>query len=110
MLPAAAAAQVTFAAAGTDAAGIQGSVDAFRTALGTLNPNVPGSFAGGRREINWDGTPTGFSAPNPLPANFFNANSPRGVEFATPGSGVQIGVPIGAAMSTPRCIVPQRAP
>ena len=28
----------------------------FRTALGTLNPNVPGEVgqSGGRREVNWD--------------------------------------------------------
>ena len=38
--------------------------------------------AGGRREINWDGVADGFAAPNNLPANFFNKNSPRGVVFA----------------------------
>jgi hypothetical protein len=41
-------------------------------------------------EINWDGVPDAFSAPNNLPANFFNANSPRGVVFFTPGTGFQL--------------------
>lgn len=81
---------VTYAAAGGSAAAVQGMVDAFRADLGALNPNTAGSAGGGRREINWDGVPDAHSAPNPLPANFFNANSPRGVEFATPGSGFQV--------------------
>jgi hypothetical protein len=35
--------------------------------LGTLNANVPGSFASGRRETNWDGVPDNFAAPtNPF--------------------------------------------
>lgn len=88
--PEASAAPVTFSASGANAAAIQGSVDAFRGALGALNPNVAGSFGSGRREINWDGVPDGFSAPNNLPANFFNANSPRGVVFSTPGTGFQV--------------------
>jgi hypothetical protein len=69
----------------------------FRTALGTLNPNVPGSFGNGRREINWDAVPDALAAPNLLPANFFNVNSPRGVEFATPGTGFQVSANAGVA-------------
>ena len=85
-----AAAQVVRSAAGADPAGIQTSVDAFRADLGALNPNTAGSAGSGRREINWDGTPAAFSAPNALPANFFNVNSPRGVVFSTPGTGFQV--------------------
>ena len=84
------AAGVTFSASGVDAASIQTTVDAFRTNLGNLNPNVPGSFGSGRREINWDGVPATFSSPNAFPANFFNSNSPRGAEFSTPGSGFEV--------------------
>src|SRR3954470_13932113 len=85
----AAHAELMFSAAGT-AAGIQAAVDAFRTDLGSLNPNVVGTFGSGRREINWDGVPDALAAPNNLPANFFNVNSPRGVVFATPGTGFQV--------------------
>ena len=97
--PLAHAAPIIFSASGANPAGIQSTVDAFRTALGTLNPNVSGSFGTGRREINWDGVPDGFSAPNNLPANFFNANSPRGVIFGTPGTGFQVSAT--AASGTP---------
>src|SRR4051812_39956501 len=83
-------AQVVTSASGPDPASIQASVDSFRASLGTLNPNVAGSTGSGRREINWDGVPDGFSAPNNLPANFFNVNSPRGVVFSTPGTGFQV--------------------
>src|SRR3954469_1135953 len=81
---------ITFSASGANTAAIQSTVDSFRTALGTLNANVAGSFASGRREVNWDGLPDMFSAPNNLPANFFNVNSPRGVVFSTPGAGFQV--------------------
>jgi len=87
---AALAAPVVFEASGSDPAGIQASVDEFRAFLGPLNPNVAGSFPSGRREINWDGVPDAFSAPHDLPANFFNANSPRGAVFFTPGRGFQV--------------------
>ncbi|MCA1628466.1 MAG: PEP-CTERM sorting domain-containing protein [Acidobacteria bacterium] len=86
----AAADPVIFAASGPNPAGIQSTVDAFRTQLGALNPNVAGSFGSGRREINWDGVPDALSAPNNLPANFFNVNSPRGAVFSTPGTGFQV--------------------
>jgi hypothetical protein len=84
------AAPITFSASGPDAAAITPSVEAFRTDLGTLNPNVAGSFGTGRREINWDGVPAAFSAPNLLPNDFFNVNSPRGAVFSTPGAGVEV--------------------
>jgi hypothetical protein len=90
---------VTFSATGANAAGIQTTVDSFRTALGTLNANVAGSFASGRREINWDGVPDASAAPNNLPANFFNVNSPRGVVFSTAGTGFQVSAT--AASGTP---------
>lgn len=88
---------VTLSAAGANGAAIQGTVDAFRASLGVLNPNVAGSFGSGRREINWDGVPDAFSAPSNLPSNFFNFNSPRGVQLATPGTGFQVSANAGVA-------------
>jgi hypothetical protein len=88
--PLALAAPIVFSASGANSGDIQATVDAFRTSLGTLNPNVIGSFGTGRREINWDGVPDALSAPNNLPANFFNVNSPRGVIFGTPGTGFEV--------------------
>jgi hypothetical protein len=84
------AAAITFSASGAIPAVIQTTVDAYRNTLGTLNANVAGSFISGRREINWDGVPNAFAAPNLLPGNFFNVNSPRGVVFTTPGSGFEV--------------------
>jgi hypothetical protein len=83
-------AAIVTSVSGLTAPSIQAGVDAFRASLGVLNPNVTGSFNSGRREINWDGVPDALSAPNNLPANFFNSNSPRGVVFSTPGSGFQV--------------------
>ncbi len=90
-------AQASLSASGANAAAIQANVDAFRLALGPLNANVAGSFGSGRREINWDGVPNGFAAPNALPANFFNVNSPRGVQFSTPGTGFAVSANSGVA-------------
>lgn len=90
-----AAAQVT-TRVGTSAtvAGLAPFRDQFRVDLGGgTTAGANGLFDDGvrqRREINWDGVPDAFSAPNALPANFFNVNSPRGVVFATPGSGFQV--------------------
>lgn len=76
---------------GANAAAIQTSVDAFRTDLGgSLNANVAGSFLTGRREINWDGVPDALAAPNNLPGDFFNVNSPRGTLLTTAGTGFQV--------------------
>ena len=93
------ASAITFSASGANSAAIQSTVDAFRNALGALNPNVAGSFGSGRREINWDGVPDAQAAPNNLPANFFNVNSPRGVVMSTPGTGFQVSAT--AASGTP---------
>lgn len=95
------AAPVVFEASGASPADIQASVDAYRTFLGPLNPNVAGSFPSGRREINWDGVPDAFSSPNAMPANFFNANSPRGAVFFTPGSGFQVSADSDNPTQTP---------
>jgi hypothetical protein len=84
-------------AAGQDAPAIQAAVDAFRADLGGANNGVGGSFPGGRREINWDGVPDAVAAPNALPADFFNVNSPRGAVFATPGAGFQVSAKEGVA-------------
>ncbi|HKX83651.1 MAG TPA: VCBS repeat-containing protein [Pyrinomonadaceae bacterium] len=76
------AAPVIRTASGANAAAIQATVDQFRTDLGGVNNGVGGHFTSGRREINWDGVPDSFSAPNFLPVDFFNVNSPRGVVFS----------------------------
>ena len=95
------AAPIVFQASGAEPADIQVAVDDFRAFLGPLNPNVAGSFASGRREINWDGVPDAFSAPNNLPANFFNANSPRGAVFFTRGTGFQVSADNDNPTNTP---------
>jgi hypothetical protein len=93
-------APVVRSATGADEAAIQGAVDAFRQDLGGSNNGVGGTFPNGRREVNWDGVPANFSAPNNLPPDFFNVNSQRGLVYQTPGDGFQVsanaetGVPI----------------
>lgn len=66
---------------GANAAAIQAVIDNYRAELGTNN-GVGGTFASGRREINWDGVPDTSATPNFLAPDFFNVNSPRGVVFA----------------------------
>jgi len=90
-----------FEASGASPADIQTAVDAFRTFLGNPN-NVAGPPSlTGHREINWDGVPDAFSAPNLLPANFFNKNSPRGIVFFTPGTGFQVSANLSNPTNTP---------
>jgi hypothetical protein len=88
-------------ATGPSPASIQAAVDQFRTDLGGANNGVGGTSATGRREINWDGAPDAVSAPNNLPANFFNANSPRGAVFSTPGTAFQLSAKTGNPSLTP---------
>ncbi len=89
---------VTFESAGADPAAITATRDAFRTAVGGGTvAGANGSFGGLRREINWDGVPDSRADPNPLPADFFNVNSPRGVVFNTPGTGFLVSANAGLA-------------
>ena len=88
LAPTLAQAQVVRSGAGIGVMNVTAARDLFRVDLGGGNTGGPdGAFGGLRREINWDGVAAGFSAPNILPANFFNVNSPRGAVFDTPGTG-----------------------
>ncbi len=82
-------APTVFQAAGPTADSIQGTVDAFRAALGDPNNgNNPGPLTSGRREINWDGgNPTVDITTAPVtPFNVFL--NTRGGQFTTPGMGL----------------------
>lgn len=95
------AGMIAFSAARGTPAELTPTRDAFRAAVGggaTALPN--GDFGGVRREINWDGVPAGFSDPALLPAGFFNANSPRGVVFSTPGNGFLVSSNAGGSVAT----------
>lgn len=82
-----------YEAIGSNPGELQSGVDAYRTALGTLNAPAPFNNLDGRREINWDAAPDTVSAPNAFPGNFFNADfapRARGAAFSTEGSGLQL--------------------
>lgn len=90
-----------FEAGGDTPAAITPTRDAFRAAVGGgTTAGLHGDFGGLRREINWDGVPDTRSDPNPLPADFFNVNSPRGVVFSTPGTGFLVSANSGLVTST----------
>ena len=87
---------VVFQAAGSTAASIQSTVDAFRNALGNPNGNNPPPLdRSGRREINWDGgNPNVLDTTAPVtPFNTFLNN--RGAQFTTPGVGLSQAPPSG---------------
>jgi hypothetical protein len=93
---------VGVSAAGATPASISGTVAAFQSSIGGGTvAGANGSFGGLRREINWDGVPDNFADPNPLPANFFNVNSPRGAVFSTAGTGFLVSADSANPTSTP---------
>ena len=84
-----------FQAAGPTSAAIQGTVDAYRAALGDPNNgNAPGPLASGRREINWDGG-GGVDATTPPVTPFNVFLNTRGGQFTTPGTGLSQAPPAG---------------
>jgi hypothetical protein len=83
-----------FQAAGPTAASIQGTVDAFRAALGAPNGNNEGPLPGGRREINWDGV-GGTDATTPPVTPFDVFLDTRGARFTTRGTGLSQAPPAG---------------
>jgi len=95
-----AAEPTVFEASGASPSDILAEVNAFRAFLGNSN-GVGGSFGTGRREINWDAVPDAVADPNFLPPNFFNANSPRGAVFFTPGTGFKVSADIENPTNTP---------
>ena len=101
LAPAAWSGFVTFESVGANPGAITATRDFFRTVVGGgTAAGANGSFGGVRREINWDGVPDARSDPNPLPANFFNVTSPRGVVFSTPGTGFLLSAKSGLATPT----------
>ena len=84
-----------FQAAGPSIASIQGSINAFRAALGDpVNGNTTMELPVGRREINWDGAaPTDATTPPVNPFNVFL--NTRGAQFTTPGIGLSQAPPAG---------------
>jgi hypothetical protein len=85
---------LVFQAAGPTAESIQGTVEAYRTALGELNGNDDGPIAAGRREINWDGAvPTDVTTPPVTPFDTFLDS--RGARFTTRGTGLSQAPPAG---------------
>jgi hypothetical protein len=83
-----------FQAAGPTKESIQGTLDAFRAALGEPNNlNDPGPLASGRREINWDGGGNNFTTSPPVtPFNVFL--NTQGAQFTTPGEGLSQAPPV----------------
>jgi hypothetical protein len=92
-------APAVFQAAGPTAASIQGTVDAFRAALGDPNNgNNPGPLSSGRREINWDGGDPNIMDTTPPVTPFNVFLNTRGAQFTTPGVGLSQAAPSGLAV------------
>lgn len=87
---------IIFQAAGPSIESIQGTVDAYRAALGDPNnANNPGPLASGRREINWDGGGADTTTAPETPFNVFL--NTRGGQFTTLGVGLSQAPPSGGA-------------
>jgi len=89
-------APTVFQAAGPNAASIQGTVDAFRAAMGDPNNgNNPGPLASGRREINWDGGDPNITDTTAPVTPFDVFLNTRGLHLTTPGLGLSQAPPSG---------------
>jgi len=85
---------IVFQAAGPTVGSIQGTVDAFRAALGNPNNgNAAGVLASGRREINWDGGGADTTTAPVTPFDVFL--NTRGARFTTRGTGLSQAPPAG---------------
>jgi hypothetical protein len=83
---------------------INAALEQYRALLGPDNDGQPGSKGNGRREINWDGVPDEFSAPNDYPSDFFNApDAPRarGIVLETPGTALVVSADSDNPTGTP---------
>lgn len=82
---------------GTNDAAIQTSFDQFSTTVaagGTNNGSSTNLFSNGFRRINWDGV--AFVDPNsPLPLDFFNTTSPRGLVLGGANVSFITSIPVG---------------
>ncbi len=98
--PIEASATVIFSAEGANIAAIQGTVDAYRTALGDPNNgSTAAPFASGRREINWDGGgPPVINGTAPV-TPFTTFQNIRGATFTTPGTGLTQAAATGGLLS-----------
>jgi hypothetical protein len=83
-----------FQAAGPTSESIQGTVDAYRAALGDNNLNVSGPLTSGRREINWDGGGGVDATTSPVTPFDVFLNT-RGARFTTLGIGLSQAPPSG---------------
>lgn len=93
------AAITVFESAAASPASLAPMRDSFRLAVGGGSiAAANGDFGGLRREINWDGVGNAFADPAALPANFFNANSPRGAVFSSPTPGASFAVSANAGV------------
>jgi hypothetical protein len=96
-------APVVFQAAGPTVGSIQGTVDAYRAALGLPNNvNAVGPLLSGHREINWDGGNVNNQATTLSGNPFAGFQVTRGALFTTPdGSGFVQAPPVADPTSFP---------
>jgi hypothetical protein len=90
------AVQSTVLAIGGDSATVAGKLAEFRVVLGDPLNTTPNQTTG-RREVNWDGVPPGFTNNSTFPLDFFNSTDPvaangrkRGLQYVNNGTLIRI--------------------